>query len=43
MEIHAPHHVDHPTVVVLREVYDEIDSPFLGFIADFGASTSRIP
>ena len=43
MEIHAPHHVDHPTVVAVREVYDEIDSPFLGFIADFGASTSRIP
>lgn len=43
MEIHAPHHVDHPTVVALRELYDEIDSPYLGFIPDFGASTSAIP
>jgi xylose isomerase-like TIM barrel protein len=43
MEIHAPHHVDHPTVVALRELYDEIDSPYLGFIPDFGASTRSIP
>jgi sugar phosphate isomerase/epimerase len=43
MEIHAPHHVDHPTVVALRELYDEIDSPYLGFIPDFGASTRAIP
>jgi sugar phosphate isomerase/epimerase len=43
MEIHAPHHVDHPTVVAVRELYDEIDSPFLGFIPDFGASVAAIP
>jgi sugar phosphate isomerase/epimerase len=43
VEIHAPHHVDHPTVVAVREVYDEIDSPFLGFIPDFGASARSIP
>ena len=43
MEIHAPHHVDHPTVVALRELYDEIDSPYLGFIPDFGASARAIP
>jgi sugar phosphate isomerase/epimerase len=43
MEIHAPHSVDHPTVVALRELYDEIDSPFLGFIPDFGASVSALP
>jgi hypothetical protein len=43
MEIHAPHHVDHPTVVALRELYDEIDSPALGFIPDFGASVGAIP
>jgi sugar phosphate isomerase/epimerase len=43
MEIHAPHHVDHPTVVALRELYEEIDSPFLGFIPDFGASVSALP
>src|SRR5262249_19676021 len=43
MEIHAPHSVDHPTVLALRELYDEIDSPFLGFIPDFGASVSALP
>lgn len=43
MEIHAPHSVQHPTVVALRELYDEIDSPFLGFIPDFGASVRAIP
>jgi len=43
MEIHAPHSVDHPTVLALRELYEEIDSPFLGFIPDFGASASSIP
>ncbi|HWI30569.1 MAG TPA: TIM barrel protein, partial [Microbacterium sp.] len=43
MEIHAPHSVDHPTVVALRELYDEIDSPYLGFIPDFGASVSAMP
>lgn len=43
MEIHAPHHVDHPTVIALRELYDEIDSPYLGFIPDFGASVRALP
>lgn len=43
MEIHAPHSVDHPTVVALRELYEEIDSPALGFIPDFGASAKALP
>lgn len=43
MEIHAPHSVDHPTVVALRELYEEIDSAYLGFIPDFGASARAIP
>lgn len=43
MEIHAPHSVEHPTVLALREIYEEIDSPYLGFIPDFGASVSAIP
>lgn len=43
MEIHAPHRIDHPTVMALRELYEEIDSPYLGFIPDFGASVSAIP
>ena len=43
MEIHAPHSVDNPTVVALRELYAELDTPFLGFIPDFGASVSSVP
>ncbi|HVC88951.1 MAG TPA: TIM barrel protein [Gaiellaceae bacterium] len=43
MEIHAPHTVDHPTVVALRELYEEIDSPYLGFIPDFGSSARAVP
>ncbi len=43
MEIHAPHSVDHPTVMAVRDLYEEIDSPYLGFIPDFGASARAIP
>ena len=43
VEIHAPHSVNHPTVQRLREAYEKADSPYLGFIPDFGASTVRIP
>ena len=43
MEIHAPHTVDHPTVLALRELYEEIDSPYLGFIPDFGSSARAVP
>ena len=43
MEIHAPHTVDHPTVIALREFYEEIDSPYLGFIPDFGSSARAVP
>lgn len=43
MEIHAPHTVDHPTVLALREFYEEVDSPYLGFIPDFGSSARAVP
>ena len=43
MEIHSPHTVDHPVMLALREPYDRLDSPSLGFIPDFGASVSRHP
>ena len=35
IEIHAPVFVEHPLVVGLREVYDRIDSPALGFVPDW--------
>jgi hypothetical protein len=42
MEIHAPETVTSPWVLALRELYARLDSPYLGFIPDFGASTTRI-
>src|SRR3954464_10745893 len=43
MEIHAPHTVHHPVMIALRELYDRLDSPAVGFIPDFGASVLRHP
>jgi sugar phosphate isomerase/epimerase len=42
MEIHAPETVRSPWVLALRELYERLDSPYLGFIPDFGASTRAI-
>jgi sugar phosphate isomerase/epimerase len=42
MEIHAPETVRSPWVLALRELYDRLESPYLGFIPDFGASTRGI-
>jgi Xylose isomerase-like TIM barrel len=42
MEIHAPETVRSPWVLALRELYDRLGSPYLGFIPDFGASTRGI-
>jgi sugar phosphate isomerase/epimerase len=43
MEIHAPHTVHHPVMTALRELYDRLDSPAVGFIPDFGSSVARQP
>lgn len=43
MELHTPYQIDHPSVIALRELYEEIDSPYLGFIPDFGTSMRNIP
>ncbi len=43
MEIHSPHSVSHPVMTALRELYDRLDSPAVGFIPDFGASVIRQP
>jgi Xylose isomerase-like TIM barrel len=42
MEIHAPETVRSPWVLALRELYERLDSPYVGFIPDFGASTTGI-
>jgi len=43
IEIHAPHYPNHPTMVQLRELFDRLDTPYLGFVPDFGATTVKIP
>ncbi|WP_156417036.1 sugar phosphate isomerase/epimerase family protein [Sphingopyxis sp. H050] len=43
LEIHAPHHTQHPDVLAYREMYERVGSPMLGFIPDFGASARAVP
>jgi sugar phosphate isomerase/epimerase len=37
-EIHAPMGPNSPQIMKVREVYDELDSPLLGFVADFSST-----
>jgi sugar phosphate isomerase/epimerase len=41
-EIHSASTIESPWVLELRELYDRLDSPYLGWIPDFGASTRGI-
>lgn len=43
MEIHAPEGPNTPKVIATREIYDRIDSEYLGFIPDFSACMRAIP
>ncbi|MCS0631209.1 sugar phosphate isomerase/epimerase [Telluria mixta] len=43
LEIHAPHHTQHPDILAYREMYERVRSPLLGFIPDFGASARAVP
>ncbi len=42
IELHIPYTVDHPSVLQLREMIDELDTAYLGFIPDFGTSMRTI-
>ncbi|MDP4332019.1 DUF6379 domain-containing protein [Curtobacterium sp. A7_M15] len=37
-EIHAPHGPNTPATMEVRELFDELDSPLLGFVADFSST-----
>lgn len=41
-EIHTPHTVADPVIVALRELFDQLDSPYLGFVPDAGSSARAI-
>jgi sugar phosphate isomerase/epimerase len=42
-ELHAPLLVDHPDVIALRECYDRLDSPYIGFIPDLSSVMTSPP
>lgn len=41
-EIHAPMGPNSPEIMKVREVYDQLDSPLLGFVADFSSTMRRM-
>jgi sugar phosphate isomerase/epimerase len=43
VELHSPERVDSPNVIALREMYAKVDSPYLGFVPDFGACVTAVP
>jgi len=42
-ELHSPLTVDNPEVIALRECYDRLGSPYVGFIPDFSCSMNHPP
>ncbi|GCD89964.1 sugar phosphate isomerase/epimerase [Nocardioides sp. LS1] len=42
IEVHAHHHARHDLVQALVERYEKLDSPLLGFVADWGTTTSGL-
>jgi len=42
LEIHAPESVGSPTVMMYRELYAKLNSPYLGFVPDFGSTAERV-
>ncbi|MBV9280029.1 MAG: hypothetical protein JOZ41_08115, partial [Chloroflexi bacterium] len=43
IELHSPVTVHSPKVTAFRELFERLQSPYLGFIPDFGASMVQIP
>ena len=43
VEVHSPESVDSPHVVELRELFDAVGSPNLGFVPDFSSSMHDVP
>jgi hypothetical protein len=42
IEIHAHHHSQHNLVQALRDRYEKLNSPLLGFVADWGTTTTGL-
>ncbi|MEP6843066.1 MAG: TIM barrel protein [Pseudolysinimonas sp.] len=39
LEVHADQYASHPRILALRDRYEQVGSPYLGFTADWGATT----
>ena len=42
-ELHSPLSINNPEVVALRECYDRVGSPNIGFIPDFSCTMNKVP
>jgi sugar phosphate isomerase/epimerase len=42
-ELHSPLSTDHPEVIALRECFDRVGSPYIGFIPDFSSTMANPP
>lgn len=40
LEVHADQYASHPRILALRDRYEQVGSPFLGFTMDWGATTA---
>jgi sugar phosphate isomerase/epimerase len=40
LEVHADQYASHPRILALRDRYEQVGSPFLGFTMDWGATVS---
>jgi sugar phosphate isomerase/epimerase len=40
LEVHADQYASHPRILALRDRYEQVGSPFLGFTADWGATVT---
>ncbi|GAA2026303.1 hypothetical protein GCM10009819_06810 [Agromyces tropicus] len=40
LEVHADQYASHPRILALRDRYERVGSPFLGFTADWGATVT---
>jgi len=43
VELHSPLSIYHPEVIHLREMFDRLQSPYLGFIPDFSTTMTSVP
>lgn len=43
IELHTPYSVDHPGTIAMLEMFEEVNSPFLGFVPDMGTCMHSIP